>query len=129
KIGWGVRVVGGFTILAGIVILAGVVGAGSVRRAREVALLKTLGMTRHGVIAVFSVEYALIGLVAGTIGACGSGLVSWIVLTQAMDTPWSFHPAPYLAAVAGCVGLAVVAGIATSAGPLSRRPIEVLRTL
>ena len=32
---------------------------------REVALLKTLGMTRRGVAATFAVEYALIGLVAG----------------------------------------------------------------
>ena len=57
RLATGVRYLGGFTILAGSVILVGAVSAGSVRRAREVALYKTLGMTRRGVAATFLVEY------------------------------------------------------------------------
>ena len=38
----------------------------------EVALLKTLGMTRGGVVAVYAAEYALVGLVAGAIGSAGA---------------------------------------------------------
>ena len=127
RVGLGVRMLGGFTVLAGITILAGAVSAGSVRRAREVALLKTLGMTRRDIVGVFSVEYALVGLVAGVIGSAGAGLVAWVVLTRMMEVAWRFHPVPYAATIAGSVVLTVAAGIAASTRALSRRPVEVLR--
>jgi putative ABC transport system permease protein len=128
RIGLGIRLLGGFTVLAGIAILAGAVSAGAVRRSREVALLKTLGMTRRGVIAVFGVEYALLGLVAGLIGSAGAGLLAWAILTRGMEIVWRFDPFAHTAAVAGSVLLTIVAGIATSARALTRRPVEVLRT-
>jgi putative ABC transport system permease protein len=127
RIGLGVRFLGGFTVLAGIAILAGAVSAGSARRGREVALLKTLGMTRRGVGAVFATEYALIGAVAGVIGAAGGGVLSWFVLTRGMEAHWRLEPAAYGVAVAGAIGLAVAAGLAASLTALRRRPIEALR--
>jgi putative ABC transport system permease protein len=127
RIGTGVRFLGGFTVLAGIAILAGAVSAGSARRGREVALLKTLGMTRRGVAAVFATEYALIGIVAGAIGAAAGGVLSWFVLTRGMEVEWRFQPAAYAAALAGGALLAVIAGIASSLQALRRRPIEALR--
>ena len=64
KLGLGVRTLGLLTVLAGLAILAGAVSAGAVKRGKEVALYKTLGMTRKQVVATFAVEYALIGTVA-----------------------------------------------------------------
>ncbi len=125
--GLGVRLLGAFTIAAGILILAGVVSAGSIRRGREVALLKTLGMTRGGVVAVYAVEYGLVGLVAGVIGTVGGGLVSWAVLTHWMGIPWEPPTTILAVSVFGTVLLAVVAGIAASTSALTRRPVEVLR--
>jgi len=125
--GLGVRLLGAFTVVAGVLILGGVVSAGSIRRGREVALLKTLGMTRGGIVSVYAVEYALIGLVAGTIGAAGGSLLGWAVLTQWMQIDGGISALVAVAAVVGTSLLAVVAGLAASAGALSRRPVEVLR--
>ena len=47
KLGLGVRILGFLTVFAGLAILAGAIGAETVRRGAEVALLKTLGMTRR----------------------------------------------------------------------------------
>ncbi len=127
RIGLGIRFLGGFTVLAGIAILAGAVSAGSARRGREVALLKTLGMTRRGVAATFAVEYALIGLVAGTIGAIGGTALAWAVLTRGFDISWQLDPASLAIALVASVLLTVIAGLAASARALERRPIEVLR--
>jgi putative ABC transport system permease protein len=127
RIGLGIRFLGGFTVLAGIAILAGAISAGSVRRGREVALLKTLGMTRRTVLGTFAVEYALIGLVAALIGAVGGTLLAWGVLRRGFDLSWSFQPAPFTIAVLGAVLLAVAAGVAASVRAIERRPIEVLR--
>lgn len=127
RIGLGIRFLGAFTVLAGIAILAGAISAGSLRRGREVALLKTLGMTRRTVLGTFAVEYALIGLVAAVIGAAGGTLLSWGVLQRGFELTWSFQPVPFAVAIAGAILLAVAAGVAASTRALERRPIEVLR--
>jgi putative ABC transport system permease protein len=127
RIGLGIRFLGGFTVLAGIAILAGAVSAGSLRRGREVALLKTLGMTRRAVLGTFAVEYALIGLVAAGIGATGGTLLAWGVLKRGFELSWSFQPLPFLVAIFGAVLLAVAAGVLASVRAIERRPIEVLR--
>jgi putative ABC transport system permease protein len=128
RISLGIRFLGGFTVVAGIAILAGAVSAGSARRGREVALLKTLGMTRRGVAATFAVEYALVGLVAGLIGAVGGSVLAWGVVTKGFELPWTFAPLNLAVALAGTILLAVIAGLAASLRALERRPIEVLRT-
>lgn len=127
RISGGIRFLGGFTALAGIAILAGAVSATSARRGREVALLKTLGMTRGGVMAVFATEYALLGLVAGTIGALAGTGIAWAVLTRQMEVTWAFPPVTFALAVVGAGALAILAGLAASSGALRRRPIEALR--
>jgi len=127
RIGLGIRFLGGFTVLAGIAILAGAVSAGSARRGREVALLKTLGMTRRGVAGAFAVEYALIGLVAAAIGAAGGYALAWGVITRGFELPWEIQPWPLVIALLAGVSLTVVAGLAASLRALERRPIEVLR--
>jgi putative ABC transport system permease protein len=128
RISLGIRFLGGFTVVAGIAILAGAVSAGSARRGREVALLKTLGMTRRGVIATFAVEYALVGLVAGVIGAAGGAVLAWGVVTRGFQVPWTLDPWILGVALAASIALTVTAGLAASFRALERRPIEVLRT-
>lgn len=127
RISLGIRFLGGFTVVAGVAILAGAISAGTARRGREVALLKTLGMTRRGVAAAFAVEYALIGLVAGTIGTLGGTALAWGVVTRGFEIPWKLDPLVMTLALAASVALAVVAGLAASFRALERRPIEVLR--
>jgi len=127
RLGLGVRILGSFTMLAGVAILGGAVSAGTVRRSREVALLKTLGMTRRGVVAVFSTEYALLGLVAGIIGSLGGGVLAWAVLTRVLDLTWTSRPLVQIVAVGATVALAVIAGLASSTRALTQRPVEVLR--
>ncbi len=127
RVGLGVRLLGGFTVLAGIAILAGAVSAAQARRGREVALLKALGMTRWGVISVFSIEYSLIGLVAGSIGSVGAGILAWMVLDRGMEIPGPLPPAPFAVALVGGVALSVLAGLAASVRALGSRPIDALR--
>jgi putative ABC transport system permease protein len=127
QLGFGVRLLGAFTVFAGIAILAGAVSAAAVRRGRQVALYKTLGMTRAQVVAVFTVEYALVGLVAGVIGTFGGVVLAWLVTRFGFEIAWAWSPAVYVVAVATTVVLSVVAGLAASARALAVRPLAVLR--
>lgn len=128
RLGIGIRILGGFAIAAGIAILAGAVGATASRRGREVALLKTLGATRRGVVAMFAVEFALIGFVAGVVGTVGGSVLAYFVLTRGMEIDWTWRPLVMLAAPVATIALSILAGVAASSGALRRRPIEVLRT-
>ncbi|HTQ78835.1 MAG TPA: FtsX-like permease family protein [Thermoanaerobaculia bacterium] len=127
RISLAIRFLGGFTVVAGIAILAGAISAGAGRRGREVALLKTLGMTRKGVAASFAVEYALVGLVAGLIGAAGATGLAWAVVTQGFEMRWELPVLPFFVAIAGSILLTIGAGLAASFRALERRPVEVLR--
>jgi len=127
QIGFGVRLLGAFTVLAGVAILGGAISAGAVRRSRQVALYKTLGMTRSQVATAFAVEYALVGLVSGAIGTAGAVALAWAVTRFGFEIPWSFSPAVCLVAVALTMLLAVVAGLVASARALAVRPLAVLR--
>ena len=128
NIGMGIRALGAFTVVAGVIVLGGTVAATQARRAREVALLKTVGMTRRDVVTVFTVEYALTGAVAAAVGVAAASLLAWAVLTRLMDLEW----APSAAEVAGAIGatvlLCVAAGLVASARALAAKPVEVLRS-
>jgi len=126
KAGQGVRFLGGFTVLAGIAILAGAVTANSARRRRETALLKTLGMTRAGVVAVLAIEYGLVGLVAGFVGAIGGGVLSFAVVTYGMELDWTFALGPCAVAVAAVALVTAAAGIGASWPALTRPPLQEL---
>jgi len=129
RLALGVRLLGGLTIFAGLAILAGAVSATSIRRGAEVALLKTLGMSRRQVVASFATEYVLMGLVAGVIGTVGATVLAYFVVTRGMEVPWRVEPWWLLGSVVGTAMLAVVAGLAASGGALRKRPMEVLRSL
>ncbi|HXT20424.1 MAG TPA: FtsX-like permease family protein, partial [Thermoanaerobaculia bacterium] len=127
RLGLGVRFLGGFVALSGIAILFGAVAASAVRRAREVALLKTLGFTRRGVAALFAVEHALTGLVAGLLGVAGGTLIARQVVVEQMELDWHLFGGTLGSALALAVLLTLLAGLAASARALRQRPIEALR--
>lgn len=123
-----VRFLAGFSILSGLVILASSVASTRFRRIREVVVLKTLGAQRRRVLAVFGVEFTVLGLLAGCVGVFFANLLTFVLLhLRAIDVP--FHP-QWLAAVASATGTAVLAiltGWLASLRILGQRPLEVLR--
>ena len=128
RIALAVRALGAFTIAAGVVVLGGTITATQSRRAREVALLKTVGMTRRDVAAVFAIEYALTGLVAAIVGVVAGGLLAWGVIDQLMELEWAMPIREAIVALVATIVVAVVAGLMASARALSARPVEVLRS-
>ena len=127
RIAMGVRLLGGFAVIAGLAILAGTVASANLRRAREVALWKTLGVTRWGVLRLFVAEFAVVGVVAGGLGALGAFGFAWGFLDLVLDL--SGAPSIGLTIGGGLLGtvLALVAGIAASARALAAPPAQVLR--
>ncbi len=121
-----IRFLAAFSILSGLIILASSVAGTRFRRIREVVVLKTLGATRTRIAAVFSVEFAVLGLLAGAVGVVFANLLTHILLHR-MEVTFHRDVSGSLAAVAATAVLAVGTGWIASWRILGQKPLEVLR--
>ena len=121
------RFIAGFMILAGAVILASAVAGTRFRRVREAAILKSLGATRRRVAGIFSVEFLVLGLLAGGGGALLANGLTAVVLEWLLEGDFEFHARASAAAVGATALLANAAGWAASYRILGHKPLEVLR--
>lgn len=120
------RFVAGFVLLAGGIILASSVTATRFQRVREVAILKSLGALRAQVIGMLSIEFMMLGGIAGLAGVvCSLALSS--VLLHRLDV--SFHPSwgVSVGAIIAAAILAIATGWLASYRILQQKPLEVLR--
>jgi putative ABC transport system permease protein len=115
-----------FSIFAGIVILASAIAGTKYRRVREVVVLKTLGATRTRIAAIFSVEFAVLGLIAGAVGLVFANLLARGIL-HSLHFEYGFQPLFTLAAWLTTSVLTVAAGWIASYRVLGQKPLEVLR--
>ena len=122
-----IRFISLFTILAGVIILASSVAGTRFRRIREVVILKTLGATRRRVAGIFSVEFLILGAVAGLIGGALATGFSSLLLSRFFEGRFRFDPLPNLLAIALTALIANTAGWLASFRILGRKPLEVLR--
>lgn len=121
-----IRFLAGFAMLAGGIILASSVTATRFQRVREVAILKSLGALRRQIISMLTIEFLMLGGIAGASGVVFSLALSDALLRR-LDV--SFHPGWVGAAVAvaATAVLASVVGWLASLRILQQRPFEVLR--
>jgi len=122
-----VRFISAFAILAGAIILASTVAGTRLRRVREAAVLKTLGARRARLVGIFSVEFLVLGGVAGLMGGLLAALFARALLTRLLDAPFRFDPLPQAVSIALTALVAVGAGWLASVRILGQKPLEVLR--
>ena len=115
-----------FSIFAGIIILASSIAGTRYRRIREVVVLKTLGATRARIATVFSIEFAVLGLVAGLVGISFANIIARVLL-QRLTVVYRFQWVFTLAALLGTAALTVGTGWLASHRILGQKPLEVLR--
>ncbi len=122
-----VKFISGFSMLAGAVILASSVAGTRFRRIREVVILKTLGATRQRIAKIFSVEFFVIGTVAGLMGGMLAGGFGWVLLNKLLKAETGVDYLPVLSAIGGTALLAVATGWLASFRTLGQKPLEILR--
>ncbi|HTZ60423.1 MAG TPA: FtsX-like permease family protein [Acidobacteriaceae bacterium] len=121
-----VRFLAAFSILAGAVILASSIASTQFRRIREVVVLKTLGAKRNHIAAVFSVEFIVLGLLAGVVGVIFANLLSRVLLHR-LDVAFHIEWLATAIALVGTAILATVTGWVASFRILGQKPLQVLR--
>jgi putative ABC transport system permease protein len=115
-----------FSIFAGVIILASSIAGTRYRRIREVVVLKTLGATRRRIATVFSIEFAVLGLVAGVVGILFANIIARVLLTR-LTVAYHFQWGWTVGALLGTAALTVATGWLASHRILGRKPLEVLR--
>jgi putative ABC transport system permease protein len=107
-------------LLAGAVAVSASMATSLFERQREVGLLRSLGATRALIGTLFTLEAALLALIAGGVGFVGGSWLARVVSSRIFGSPISWNPALLPLVV-------VVAAIVTFAGSLFaiRRSLRV----
>ena len=122
-----VSFIGGFVLLSGTLILVGSIAMTKFQRIYEAAVLKTLGAQRKVLLSVMLVEYGLLGLVSGLVGALASNALSYAVARFVFEIPWKFAAGVNFWGVAATVVLVGAVGALSSFDVLTRKPLGILR--
>jgi len=121
-----VRFLAGFSIFAGLMILASSIASTRFRRMREAVVLKTLGATRMRIVRTFSVEFSVLGLLAGSVGVVFANILTRVLLRR-LEVGFHIEWTATLVALFGTAVLATATGWIASYRILGLRPLEVLR--
>jgi putative ABC transport system permease protein len=122
-----ISVVGSVSLLCGLLILIGAVAMTKFQRLREVALLKTLGASSRVVATLLAIEYGLLGILAGAVGAVAAWGLSWVISQRVLHIAWQPEPGTTLVAILLTAGLVGLVGVLASVDVLRRKPLAVLR--
>jgi putative ABC transport system permease protein len=122
-----ITVVGAVTLAGGALILVGAVLMTRFQRLYDAAVYRTLGASTRLVATMVAIEYGLLGLLAGVLGAAGALALSWVLAEYLFEIEWR-PAAGMLASGVALTTLAVsLVGVLASADVLVRKPLATLR--
>jgi len=127
KVTLGVTVVGGLVLFSGTLILIGAVSMTKFRRVYEAAILKTLGASSRLIATTLLLEYSVLGLIAGTIGALGAIGLSWAIAKYALELPWTAAPGLTIVGIVATAAFVAAVGVLASFDVLRHKPLATLR--
>ncbi len=97
KISFVINFMAAFSIVTGFVVLAGSVILSKSQRIQESVLLRTLGAVKKQIFSITTIEYFVLGSLAGITGLFISHGFSWAIATFMFGSPYSIHIVPTIA--------------------------------
>jgi putative ABC transport system permease protein len=121
-------VMAGLALLAGILLVANSVSLAMLDRRYEIGILKTVGYARRQILAVFAVEYGLVGLLATGAGLLViEGFLAILAMAAHQAAVLLLLNFPSLALIALCgVGLTLLTVLGVTWNPTRLPPAVVL---
>ncbi len=116
-----------FTLLAGLVVLLAAIEGTRGERARETALLRTLGASSRTLQWGLLSEFAVLGLIAGLVAAATAQGIAWLLAVQVFDIPYGLSPGLWLISTLAGAGLVMLFGWLSLRGVLRTPPTRVLQ--
>ncbi|MBN2428093.1 MAG: ABC transporter permease [Deltaproteobacteria bacterium] len=116
-----------FSIVAGFLIIISSVFATRHARIQETVYFKILGAKKRFVLAVFSIESLLLGLISALLALIFSQVGSWIICWQAFDLTYRPFIGTSLLLVMATALLVLSVGVGASLPILTHKPAAFLR--
>ena len=123
----GIEVASLVTVLAGVLVLAGAIAAGHRARLYDAVVLKVLGATRKRLALVYTLEYGLLGTLAGAAALVAGSLAAWAVAYWVIDIPFVFDGRSVAFTIVGGALGTILLGLSGGFAALSAKPAKRLR--
>lgn len=118
-----------FTIIAGMVVLVAAVQSTQAARVYDSTLFKALGAPRSLIVRMISIEFLVIGGIAGGIAGLGAIAVGFVLAQHVLHVDYVANPWVFvIGTLTGIVGV-VIAGVYAITASLREPPVAVLRRL
>jgi putative ABC transport system permease protein len=122
-----ITIVGGVTVAGGLLILVGAVAMTKFQRLYDAAIYRTLGASTRRLSAMVAIEYGLLGVLAGVLGAIGALGLSWAVATRLFEIEWRPDWLGLSVGVLVASLLVAAVGLLSSLDVIVRKPLGTLR--
>lgn len=116
-------------LACGGLVLFAAIGVSFDERLRENAVLRTLGSSRKIVTGALTVEFAVLGAIAGIIAGAGAEIVLYIVQTQIFDMQPSWHWELWLLGLSAGILVITLLGLIRSREIITVPPLRSLRSI
>lgn len=113
----------------GALVLIATVQSGMSDRFRESSILRTLGAPARLVLGSITIEFLLMGLIAGVLAAAGAEVTTWVLQERVFRADWRWHPMLWVLGPLFSGGLIMLIGTLASRKAVTTPPVEVLRSL
>jgi putative ABC transport system permease protein len=101
-----------FALAAGLTVLLAAIESTRGERIRETGLLRALGASRRVIVQGLIAEYAVLGLLAGTVAAFAAQGVAWALAVNVFNIPYGPRPLIWLiGAATGCALVTLLGGL------------------
>jgi putative ABC transport system permease protein len=127
KVSFVIRFMALFTVVTGMLVMAGALAGSHFQRARECALLRTLGATRRQIWRILAVEYAALGVLAAATGMLLALAAVWALAAFVFKVHFAPPLWPLLAGWAAVPALTLGTGLLISRRMMRHSPLAMLR--
>jgi putative ABC transport system permease protein len=116
-----------FTLMAGLVVLVAAVQASREERRYESAMLRTLGARRGTVLKGLLSEFAMLGVLSGTLAATGASVAGLYIAREVLQIPYTLDPWVWFYGLVGGGLLVCLAGWLATRSVVNQPPVITLR--
>ena len=116
-------------LICGALVLFAAIGVSYDERLRENAILRTLGSSKKIIIGALTVEFAVLGAIAGLIASIGAEIILFVVQIHVFDIVPQWHPSLWLLGVVSGIALITVLGLLRSRDIITVPPLQSLRQI
>lgn len=122
-----VQIVFLFALAAGVLVLYSALLATQDERAHEAAVMRALGASRAQVLSAQRAEFAVLGALAGVLGALGASAIGWALATRIFELDYVWSGWIWIAGPALGLASVVLNAWAGARAALGRPPLAALR--